>query len=115
FEVLKAAASHLRAGRSVSLHAQDQEITTQQAADLLGLSRPTVVELVKQGVLSAQVPGKTRRKLKLAEVLEYKDRLREDRSEFIASSSQEFAEFAADRESAKKLFAEARRAKQPRD
>lgn len=33
FEMLKAAASHLRAGRTASLTAQDQEITTQQAAD----------------------------------------------------------------------------------
>ena len=47
----------------------DQEISTQQAAEILGLSRPTVVRLIDEGKLDAHVPGTVRRKLRLAQEL----------------------------------------------
>ena len=39
------------------------------AAEILGLSRPTVVRLIEDGELHAHVPGAIRRKLRLAECL----------------------------------------------
>ena len=96
FDILKSAAQALRHGQSVAIHRRDQQVTTQQAADLLGLSRPTVVKLIDDGVLSATVPGKQRRKLQLAEVLSYRDRLHEARSEFIADSADLYSEYSAD-------------------
>jgi len=90
FDVLKRAAEGLRQGQSVSLLRRDQEITTQQAADLLGLSRPTVVKLIDAGELEANVPGSVRRKLRLADVVAYRDQLHIERSDFIADSSYEY-------------------------
>lgn len=76
--------------KSVQILALDEEITTQHAADILGLSRPTVVKLVDAGEIQARVPGVNRRKLRLADVLEYRDRLYKQRNEFIAETSTAF-------------------------
>lgn len=96
FEILKLAATALERGQSVSILARDQEITTQQAAELLGVSRPTVVKLIDSGTLRAHVPGTVRRKLRLADVLAYRDHLHERRSDFISQSSEEYAGDDAD-------------------
>lgn len=96
FSILKSAAHALQRGQSIAIHRRDHQITTQQAADLLGVSRPTVVKLIDEGVLSATVPGAERRKLRLAEVLAYRDRLHEERSSFIAESASDYDHYSAD-------------------
>lgn len=78
--------------KSVQILALDEEITTQHAADILGLSRPTVVKLVDSGEIQARVPGVNRRKLRLADVLEYRDQLYKQRNEFIAETSTAFGD-----------------------
>ena len=90
FRILKDVAEALSQGQSVSIVARDKEISTQQAADLLGISRPTVVKLIEQGELPATIPGEQRRKLRLADVLAYRDRLYQARSDFIAESSEAY-------------------------
>lgn len=87
-EVLRRAAEALVRGQSISVLTRDQEISTQQAADLLGLSRPTVVKLIDDGELEARVPGAERRKLRLADVLTYKAELHSRRTKFIAATSE---------------------------
>ena len=47
------------------------EITTGQAADLLGVSRPTVVQMVDTGEIPATRIG-TRRRLRTIDVLQYR-------------------------------------------
>lgn len=96
FRILKGVAEALSRGQSVSIIARDKEISTQQAADLLGISRPTVVKLINQGELPASVPGEKRRKLRLDDVLDYRDRLSKGRNDFIAESSAEFDDVDAD-------------------
>lgn len=59
------------AGRAVSVLPAEAEVTTQQAAELLNVSRPFVVGLVENGTLAARLVGKHRR-LPLREVLAYK-------------------------------------------
>lgn len=66
-EVLKV----VGAGKSVSVHAADAEVTTQQAADLLHVSRPYVVTMIENGTLPARMVGNQRR-LPLRDVLLYK-------------------------------------------
>lgn len=107
YDVLKRVAHALSRGQSISILSRDQEISTQQAAEILGLSRPTVVRLIDDGELDAHVPGAVRRKLRLADVLAYREDLHARRNRFIAESSEEFADAGADEVT--ELLAEAQR------
>ena len=49
-----------------------EQLTTEQAAAVLGVSRPTVIRLVDAGKLPARVVG-THRRLVLGDVLAYRD------------------------------------------
>lgn len=107
--ILKQVVQALSQGQSISILTRDQEISTQQAAEILGLSRPTVVKLIEDGELSAHVPGAVRRKLRLADVLAYREELRARRNRFITESSAEYDE--ADADEVAGLLEQARRQK----
>ena len=110
-EILAHVVQALTQGQSVSILTRDQEITTQQAAELLGLSRPTVVRLINDGELEATVPGTVRRKLKLAGVLDYRAKLHTSRSDFIAKSSEAFQDAEDDFAEVADLLKQARTAR----
>lgn len=67
--VLPSAAAHLLAdalqrigaGRTVHLAPDEAEVTTQQAADQLNVSRPYVVKLIEEGALPSRKVGRFRR------------------------------------------------------
>lgn len=105
--ILKQVVSALSRGQSISILTRDQEISTQQAAEILGLSRPTIVRLIDEGELAAHVPGAVRRKLRLADVLAYREELRTRRNRFNTESSAEYDDEGADEVAA--LLAEVRR------
>lgn len=67
----------LAAGGSVHVLADEHDLTTQQAADLLGLSRTFVVRLIDSGKLDAQHAGSQRR-VRAGDALTYARR-RQDR------------------------------------
>jgi excisionase family DNA binding protein len=62
----------LASGSSVHLISVDTELTTQEAAELLGLSRTYLVRLVDQGVIPAQMAG-THRRLRTSDVVAFRD------------------------------------------
>ena len=95
-EILTQVVQALTRGQSISILTRDREITTQQAAELLGLSRPTVVRLINDGELDATVPGSVRRKLRLSDVLDYRRQLYVRRSQFIDESSEAYDDVDVD-------------------
>jgi excisionase family DNA binding protein len=60
------------------------ELTTGQAADLLGVSRATVLHLVERGDLAARGTG-ARRRLATADVVACRRRSRQRRSDSLAA------------------------------
>lgn len=67
-EMLDAAAH----GEDATVVRTPREVTTQQAATLLNVSRPTVVKLIEDGTLPARKVGSHRRIL-LTDLLTYRD------------------------------------------
>jgi len=61
------------AGREISVVDHERLLTTQQAADLLRVSRPHVVKLVDSGELTHEMVG-THRRLRAGDVLAHRDR-----------------------------------------
>jgi len=82
YEVLRQAAHQLAAGLAVSIVPIGMKLSTQQTADLLGVSRPHVVKLLEQGEIPYTRTGKHRRVL-LSDVLAYRDRQAGRRSEAL--------------------------------
>jgi excisionase family DNA binding protein len=70
------------AGRAVTLLPFPEEITTQQAAQLLNVSRPFVVGMIERGELPARMVGNQRRLL-LKDVLAYREENRAKRRETL--------------------------------
>lgn len=68
----------MREGKIITLVPHTQRLTTQEAADFLGVSRPTLVKLLEEGKIPYEQPGRHRRVL-FTDVLAYRDRLREER------------------------------------
>jgi excisionase family DNA binding protein len=72
-DVLAASLVELAEGHAVQVVRIDDELTTQQAADLLNVSRPYVIKLIERGELPHRRVG-NRRKVPVASVLAHKRR-----------------------------------------
>ncbi|MEO5601733.1 MAG: excisionase family DNA-binding protein [Cyclobacteriaceae bacterium] len=80
--------NNMAEGKSISLVPSDSEITTQQAADMLNVSRPHIVKLLEDGIIPHKKVGSHRRIL-LEDVIEY-DRKQKDASlKFLAEQAQD--------------------------
>lgn len=88
--LIQEAVPYLAEGKSVSVVSDDTVLTTQEAADLLGMSRPYIVSLAERGVIPFTKVG-THRRFTLANILAYKKELerREQKLEEIARLSEE--------------------------
>jgi hypothetical protein len=72
--LLESALGHLLKGERVAVLAEDQELSPNDAADILGISRPLVVHRMDVGDLPFRYVGKHRR-TKLRDVLALKVKL----------------------------------------
>jgi excisionase family DNA binding protein len=63
----------MAAGRGVTIVPENAELTTVQAADMLNISRPFLIQLLEQGVIPYRKVGKHRR-IRLEDVMAYQER-----------------------------------------
>ncbi len=90
YEVLVDVVIAMRHGRAITLAPQHQRLTTQEAANLLGISRPTLVKLLDAGEISYEQPNPGRhRRIRLTDLLEYQQRKRQERREILDELTQE--------------------------
>jgi excisionase family DNA binding protein len=83
FQLLRQVVHILAQGDSVSIVAVHKELTTQQAADILNVSRPHLISLLEQGVISFSHTGKHRR-VKFGDLIAYKRQRDESRRAELA-------------------------------
>lgn len=74
-DLLCRASEILSQGHDVDvLDASSDTLTPNEAADLIGISRPTLLKLIDEGVLTAtRVPGSSHRRLSHSEVITFRD------------------------------------------
>lgn len=72
YEVLKAVVSAMQEGKAVAVIPQDTVMTTQDAADFLAVSRPTLVKFLEAGRIPFTQPGRHRR-VKLADLIAFQE------------------------------------------
>lgn len=88
YDVLVQVVDALRAGRAVAVAPLALRLTTQEAADLLGVSRPTMVKLLESGAIPFEKPGRHRRVL-LVDVLAYRESRRTERRSALAQMTED--------------------------
>jgi excisionase family DNA binding protein len=95
FRVLQRIVTYMVQGKAFSVIPYDQTLTTQEAADLLNVSRPFLIKLLESGELPFVKVG-THRRVQYGDLLAYKDRRHKERRKAladIANISQEAGEY----------------------
>lgn len=87
FYVLERVAEVMARGDSITIVPVGKELTTQQAADLLNVSRQYLVRLLEENKLPFKKTGKHRR-LKIEDVLSFKEKRDKDRRAGLRELSQ---------------------------
>uniref|UniRef100_A0AAU2VWJ8 Helix-turn-helix domain-containing protein n=1 Tax=Streptomyces sp. NBC_00008 TaxID=2903610 RepID=A0AAU2VWJ8_9ACTN len=90
-ELLAGLLAHLGAGRGVSIVPSTAELTTQQAADILNVSRPFLIGLLDAGEIECRLVG-THRRITASSLMEYKqtdDRRRREAADELTQLGQE--------------------------
>ena len=95
FKILVNVANILQQGQGVTILRNDQLLTTQEGADLLGISRPTFVKMLEEGKVPFSKVGRHRR-VTLQDVKSYSEEEQKRRSRLLnemAALSQEAETF----------------------
>lgn len=82
---------HLANGDAVSVLPVQAEVTAQQAAEILGVSRPFLVRLIDEGKVACRMVG-THRRIPLADVLAFKEANKAERRKLAAELTEETQE-----------------------
>jgi excisionase family DNA binding protein len=101
--VLEPVVRGLADGRGIAVVPIDAELTSQQAAELLNMSRPSLIRLLDEGKLPYTTTG-THRRIRLGDVLRY----REQRTEARRQAHERLHEFPEQIGSYDREFADAK-------
>ena len=91
YRVLVEVVQAMREDKVITLVPRTQRLTTQEAADFLGVSRPTLVKLLEEGKIPYEQPGRHRR-IMFTDLLAYQERLREERRAALDRMTEEASE-----------------------
>lgn len=83
YDVLKQVAEALAGGMGVTVAPLNAMLTTQEAADYLGVSRPTLVRMLERGDLPMEKPGR-HRFVRLSDLVDFQERQRIDRGRALS-------------------------------
>lgn len=83
FQVLLQVAAAMKAGLAVTVAPHHLTLSTQEAADLLRISRTTLVRLLESGVIPFEKPSR-HRKVRLDDLLDYRKRQRSQAEQALA-------------------------------
>lgn len=81
-KLLQAILEDMASGRAVTIVPQNAELTTQQAADFLNVSRPFLIQLLEQNKLPFRLVG-THRRVRFEDVLQFKESIDADRRKVL--------------------------------
>lgn len=87
FRFLKELVYHLLRGQAVSVVPVNKEITTQEAADLLNVSRPYLISLLEKGTIPFKMVG-THRRISFEDLMAYKRTRDAERKQGLAELTQ---------------------------
>lgn len=90
-DVLREVVNALSNGQAITVAPRDTILTTQQAADLLGVSRPTLVRLLEAGDIPFAKPGRHRR-IALRDLIAYQSQIQISRRATIDAMTREAAD-----------------------
>jgi excisionase family DNA binding protein len=91
YEILVRVVREMDRGNGITIIPVHAELTTQQAADLLNVSRPYLVSLLKEGKIPFHEVGRHRR-IRLDDLLNYKEQRDSKRRRLLRKMSQEAQE-----------------------
>lgn len=86
YRALRQVVEAMRHGLAVTVAPQTQTLTTQQAADLLGVSRPTLIRLLDEGAIPFERAG-THRRILLRNLLSYREQRRARQYEALEATA----------------------------
>jgi excisionase family DNA binding protein len=95
YQVLKNVVDAMSQGLAITVAPHNTQLTTQEAADLLGVSRPTLVRLLEDGEIPFELRGRHRRVM-LADVIAYQERARAKRRATLDEMTRTAAEDGTD-------------------
>ena len=91
YRVLRHVVDVMRQGKATLVAPQGLLLTTQEAADFLGVSRPTLVKLLEDGAIPFEKPNRHRR-VRLQDLLDFQARRREERRATLNQLTEEASE-----------------------
>jgi len=87
FYILRQVVQYMMRGKAITVVPINKELTTQEAADILNVSRPYLVKLLEEGKIPYGTVGSHRR-IRFSDLMEYKRRRDAERSQRLTELTQ---------------------------